>query len=258
MVFIVNSRKWNRKFMAKHKVRKRIFTQTFRGIHSLYLPSFCCWHLPVHFAHKILAQHTEVRVVLVHHHHQSGKKMRHWERNMNRAAECINISVNIRVRNSVFNTYMRAVASYEEQSILNSPIYLFPTFSILSGNAHHCSFSLFLKCVATEIVWKLFFVNNALSPCFSPSASSCFQTKLMTETLHQHIAISRSIWGAQIAQSIPKSSVPFFFPLVDFSICLFIFPSFFPSHTQPLFPSPGLHFLSLFTICRDYVNQIMK
>lgn len=137
---------------------------------NLYLEEtflFCCWHLPVHFDHNILAPRTEVslqmefRVVPVHHHWQPGKKMWHWERNLNRAAECINVSVNTL-------NFQHFCASCQALSILTVQflIYVSLSVSMLSGNAHCCSLSLFLNCVVTENVRKLLFVINAPSPCF--------------------------------------------------------------------------------------------
>lgn len=78
--------------------------------------------------------------------------------------------------------------------------------------------------------WKrmktVFCKQHSLFLCLSPSPSLCLLTELMTENLYQGIAISRSIWGAQIVQNIPKiQSHPFFaygliFPSVSLPFAL--------------------------------------
>lgn len=92
------------------------------------------------------------------------------------------------------------------------------------------------KCMKT-----VFCKQGPLFLRLSPSSLGLL-TKLMTETLQQHIAISRSIWGAQIALNIPKiQSLSFFlwfgFPSVSLSFALF------SSHLTSPFLSPGPHLL---------------
>lgn len=55
-----------------------------------------------------------------------------------------------RVKNSVLNTSVCAVASYQAQWKLNGPVYLFVTFRMLFGNVRHRNCSLFLKFIVTE------------------------------------------------------------------------------------------------------------
>lgn len=116
--------------------------------------------------------------------------------------------------------------------------------------------SLFLKFVVTGNVWRVCVLWTTGSPslCMSPPPSPHSLTKLMIHTLQQHIAISRSIWGAQIVQNIPKNASLF--------LSLLWFPSLplmflFASHlTSPPLLCPPLP-LYFWGLCKS-INEIMQ
>lgn len=117
------------------------------------------------------------------------------------------------------------------------------------GNKQHRNGSLFLRCVVTGM--SVCYVNNRFPPsvCLSPTPFLYLLAKLMAESLSQHIAISRSICGAQIVQNIPKIQSLSFKSAVCLSFFLFIFLLSSPP------PCPSLHLLPLY---RNYVNQLIK
>lgn len=166
-----------------------------------------------------------------------------------------------------FHPHCGAVASHRAHRKPHLPklshFQLF-VWDILNGfwNVRHWNGSLFLKCVVSDNVWTLcvLWKTDYLSLCVSlPPPSLHLLTKLMTESLQQHIAISRSIWGAQIVQNIPKFS-PFL------SLLCFAFPSFSlsfsllssqltsPPISRPSLPLAALYFWGL---CKS-INEIKQ